>query len=85
MTVKNLLIATFIGSIFIGCKANPDDLAKEYCNCRMEIDKGTKSEEYCREMAESHTLKLQNEEGAFEKYSARVMDCVSNAEMTETK
>jgi hypothetical protein len=85
MTFKNLFAAAFIGSVFIGCKANPDDLAKDYCNCRLEIEKGTKSEDDCKEMAESHTLQLQDEEGAFAKYSERVLDCVGNDEMTETK
>lgn len=78
-------MATFIGSIFFSCRANPEDLAKDYCNCRLEIEKGTKSEDDCKDMAESHTLRLQDEEGAFAKYSEKVLDCLSNSELKEQK
>ncbi|HYG49834.1 MAG TPA: hypothetical protein VD905_02975 [Flavobacteriales bacterium] len=82
---KNLAFILFISTAFVCCRANPDDLAKDYCNCRLEIEKGTKSEEDCKNMAESHTLKLQDEEGAFEKYSEKVLDCLSNSKMIEMK
>lgn len=78
---KNLFAITFLLLVFASCNSNPTDLAKEYCNCRTEIDKGTKSEEDCASLAESHTLKLQDEPEKMNAYTSNVLDCISDTEM----
>lgn len=59
------------------CNNNPVALAQQYCNCRGEVEAGKKAEGDCKDMAESHFLKLQDEPEQLKKYTDKVMDCIS--------
>ena len=78
---KNVFSIAFLVLVFASCNSTPSDMAKEYCNCRAEIDKGSKSEDDCASLAESHTLRLQDEPAKMNSYTANVLDCISDTEM----
>ena len=81
---KSAFFCLLIG-LFVSCNTNPDDMAKEYCNCRAEVDKGSKTDKDCAELAESHTLKLQDEPGQLKVYTTRILDCISATKMNTQK
>lgn len=82
---KNSTLILLVTIFLVACNRNPTDLAKDYCNCRAEIEKGTKSEQDCASLAESHTLKIQDDQNALTTYTSAILDCISNTEMTKEK
>ncbi len=80
-------IFTFLIAVvcMASCKFSPDGLARDYCDCRVDIDNGKRTEGDCAEMAESHYLKLQDDDEALKKYSAKVIDCMGFTEMEKSK
>src|SRR5687768_5629966 len=83
--IKYLPVIILVAGIFVSCNTNPNDLAKAYCNCRAEIEKGQKSETDCASMAESHTLKLQDEPEALKTYTSEILDCITSTEIVKEK
>lgn len=83
--IKNSVFFYLLITIFVSCSTNPDDLAAEYCDCRAQVDKGTKTDKDCAELAESHTLKLQDETEPLKVYTSKILDCISATEMNTKK
>lgn len=83
--MKNLIALAFFCLMFWSCNTNPEDLAKEYCSCRADIEKGVKSEKDCASLAESHSLKLQDEPNQLKLYTGKILDCISNADLNTRK
>ena len=79
--MKKLRFLILFIPVLASCSSNPDDLASEYCNCRADIDKGLKSEADCASLAESHTLKLQDDTELMKRYTSKVLDCVTSTEI----
>ena len=74
---------TILGFVFLAssCSFSPEGLAKDYCRCRAAIESGKKSADDCKAMAESHYLKLQDDEEAIKIYTERVLGCVSSSQI----
>jgi len=51
-------------------------MADDYCACLKKYEQGKGSVEDCREMAESHFLKLQDDEEALTKYTQYIGECL---------
>jgi hypothetical protein len=76
--VKQVLVSAFFLVLFASCSFNPEGLAKDYCKCRADVEAGKKTAEDCKEMAESHFLKMQENEQDLKVYTEKVMDCISS-------
>lgn len=79
--MKQVLIPALVLMTFSSCKFNPEALAKDYCNCRADMESGKKTVEDCQEMAESHYLKLQSNDEGLKMYTERVLDCISSSQI----
>ncbi|MFI5204537.1 MAG: hypothetical protein ACHQF2_08590 [Flavobacteriales bacterium] len=58
------------------CKFNPTQLADDYCSCLQQMERGKSTTDDCREMAESHNLKLQDDDEAMKKYTQHITECL---------
>lgn len=76
--VKQVLIPAFFLVLITSCSFNPEGLAKDYCQCRADVEAGKKTAGDCKEMAESHFLKMQENEQDLKIYTEKVMDCISS-------
>lgn len=74
---------TILGFVFLAssCSFSPEEMAKDYCNCRADVEAGKKKAEDCKEMAESHYLKMQTDDNALKIYTEMVLDCVSSSQI----
>jgi len=79
--MKQVLATTLLLVLVTSCTFSPERLAKDYCNCRADVEEGKKTAEDCKEMAESHFLKLQENEQDVKTYTERVLDCISSSEI----
>jgi hypothetical protein len=67
-----------LGSLgFISCKFNPSQLGDDYCSCLKRYEQGKGTAEECLEMAESHNLKLQDDDEAMDAYTRHISDCLT--------
>lgn len=63
--------------LFASCKFNPTQLADDYCSCLKKMEQGKETKEECLELAESHNLKLQDDDEAMRKYTAHISECLT--------
>ena len=79
--MKQVLFILGFSALVSSCSFSPESLAKEYCNCRADIEAGKKSADDCKELTESHFLKLQDDQQALKTYTERVLDCTSSSQI----
>ena len=82
--MKYLAFILFI-VVFSSCNSNPEELAKEYCRCRADIEKNKKTEKDCEEMAESHFMRLQDSDDGLAIYSSKIIECLGSSEINTKK
>lgn len=74
-----LFLTTFL--VLASCgQLNPEVLAREYCKCRADVEAGKRTVDACRELTESHFLKLQDDEQALKAYTENILDCTSSSQ-----
>jgi hypothetical protein len=83
--IRNFALLYFIMLVFASCSTTPEDMAKEYCDCRAQVDKGTKTDKDCAELAQKHTNNLQDDDDPLRVYTSTVLDCISATEMNTKK
>lgn len=65
----------------VSCKFSPETLAKDYCQCRQDVENGKKKADDCKEMAESHFLRIQDDDAALKEYTERTLDCITTSKI----
>lgn len=81
--MKNVFVPAFFMLALCACKFNPERMAKDYCNCRADVEAGKKNLQECKDLAESHFLKMQENEDALKMYTEKILDCMSSAEIRQ--
>lgn len=66
----------FLFAIAASCKMSPDALSEEMCTCLDEMEQGKKTQEECSSLAESHFLRVQDDEEALNRYNEGVNTCL---------
>lgn len=77
---KTGIVVSFLVT-FTSCSYNPTQLADDYCACMKEFEQGKIKADECREMAESHFLKLQDDDEGLNAYTQYVSDCMTYDEI----
>lgn len=79
--MKRMCAVVVVAWMMSSCSYSPTQLADDYCSCMKEFEQGKADADECREMAESHFLKLQDDDEGLNVYTQYVSDCMTYDEI----